>query len=297
MQKIEFGNEINFPIVIALGFFDCLHLGHKVIIDKAICMAQKHKCKSALFTFSNNHYAVLGKDTKLIYTFDERVSMCRKCGLDAIVYAEFDKNFMSFSADMFLDVLCKSNNVQGIVCGFDYTLGSDRKDNEYVKKYCDTHNIEFSVVDKVSQRGEKISSSLIRNLIEKHDFAPANSLLSYPYFISGVVVHGRGVGKSMEFPTANVDVSSEKLLIDGVYAATVDIDGFTYKSIVNIGAKPTFGVMTTTVEVHILNFSGDLYGKFIRFCPYKFIRPITKFASPEQLTIQLLKDKENVLND
>ena len=296
MLNISFGQQFNKPIVITLGFFDCMHKGHVALYDVARQVANANNALCALFTFSNNHFEVIGKAVKPIYTFEERLDIYKNVGLDVVVSATFDKDFMNLSADDFLQVLSKYNIVH-VVCGFDYTCGRDRKDSTYVKEYFAKLGIGCSIVEEVVTNGTKISSTLVRKLLLENNLQTANSLLSQPYFVTGIVEDGRKVGRLINFPTANLKIAAEKLLPVGVYAGKADVEGKTYRAIVNIGAKPTFDVDTNSVEAHLIDFEGNLYGKKLTVQLTKFLRNITKFESKEDLASQLKQDLESARND
>lgn len=289
MQTIEFGQQYNFPFVIALGFFDCMHSGHRQLLIRARQLAQQQNCLVAMFTFSNNHFAVMGKEIKLIYTIDERKQIFESLGVNLSVSAVFDKEFMSMTSQKFLDKLFKYD-VKGVVCGFDYTCGSDRADSRAVSKFCTDRNTLCSVVQEVSVDGRKVSSTLVRELLTAGQVEKANQLLSQPFFICGKVVHGRGVGHEIGFPTANVVTDSDKLLPEGVYGATVTIGDKQYKAIVNIGGKPTFDIASATIEAHIIDFEGNLYNENIVISLTQYLRGIRRFDSVEQLRQQLNQD-------
>lgn len=293
MQTIELGQQFNKPFVIALGFFDCMHLGHRALLDEAKNIADKNNCLVAMFTFSNNHFKVLGKDTKLIYTLEERQQIFEDLGVDLTVCAAFDKNFMAMKSEEFLGRLF-SYDIKGVVCGFDYSCGSDIARSGDVVRYCNDKGVECHVVGEVTVDGEKVSSTLVRNLLSGGNVEKANKLLSQNFFICGTVVHGRGVGHTIGFPTANVEVPGDKLLPVGVYGGHVYIDGLRHKAIVNVGSKPTFGVDSQTLEAHILDFAQDIYGKHIKVSLVEYLRGISKFQGVEQLCNQLRQDLERV---
>ena len=294
MQVVKFGEKLNTPIVIALGFFGCMHKGHVQLLDEAKTLAKSTNSKVALFTFFNNHLKVLGKDVKQLYTFDERCKIYQNLGVDVLVCAEFNKQFMQTSGAEFLSTL-NNYNLHGVVCGFDYTCGSDRKNSQFVREYlCD---IPVKVVDAVCIDGVKISTTLIRAKLGECDISLCNQLLSQPFFFDGEVVHGRGVGNKLGFPTANILTGADKFLPAGVFAGDTVVDGTTYKCIINIGAKPTYDIDEPTVEVHVIGYGGNLYGNNISVNLRKFLRPICKFDCSEQLIQQLKLDMENCLDD
>ena len=295
MQIVQFGQKLNTPIVICLGYFGSMHLGHQKLLEVAKCRAEENDAKVALFTFSNNHLKVLGIDSSVVYTFEERLSIYESLGVDYVIAAEFDETFCKQSGAQFVKQL-KKYNLKGVVCGFDYSCGSDRMNalqlSDSLNDVC-----KVDVVDAICLNGVKISTSRLREMLSMGNIEQTNALLSEPFFLIGTVVHGRHVGSQMGFPTANLQVSSEKELPLGVYGGQTDVDGKVYRAIVNVGQKPTFGLDYVNVEAHILNFDGDLYGKQLKVALTKYLRPISKFNSAEELADQLKKDREVVLND
>ena len=294
MQLVNFGEKLNSPIVIALGFFGCMHKGHVQLLDQAKQLASKTNSKVALFTFSNNHLKVLGKDVKQLYTFDERCTVYQNLGVEVLLSAQFDHKFMQTTGEEFLDQL-KCYNLQGVVCGFDYTCGSNRRNCQFVRQYLG--EVPVKIVDAVCLDGTKISTTYLRAVLAECKVEQANQLLSQEFFFDGKVVHGRGVGKDLGFPTANVQVDCDKFLPVGVFAGKTQIDSCDYNVIVNIGSKPTYDISEPTVEVHVIDFVGDLYDKSISVKLLKFLRPIRKFTSELELIQQLKLDRENCLYD
>lgn len=295
MQLIEFGKKLNEPIVVCLGYFGCMHKGHVALLDVAKRRATECNAKVALFTFRNNHLRVLGKDLNVLYTFEERLHIYESLGIDYVIAAEFTDEFRKSTGAEFLQQLVKYE-LKGVVCGFDYTCGSDRlRSSDLFNQLSAICPVD--IVDAVLWSGNKVSTTLIRAMLADNNLPAANMLLSEPYFLTGRVVAGRKVGAKIGFPTANLQIDSDKLLVQGVYGGTVTLNGKKYKCIVNIGSKPTFDVDSATVEAHIIDFNGNLYGQVLKVSLTKFLRKISKFASPSELTRQLQNDRENVLND
>ncbi len=296
MFRIEYTQQYNKPLVLALGFFDCMHVGHMQLINNAKKLASDN-AEVAIMTFCNNHFAQLGKDTKLLYSYQERLDIYQHCGVDVVVEAVFDRQFMALTGDMNLDALTNNKNIVGIVCGYDHRSGSDMKDHTHIQQYCKDKNIPCVVVDQISNdSGVKISSSLIRQLVAEHNFDTINNLLSEPYHISGTVNSGRGVGHRLGFATANVSVSADKLLPTGVFVGKVQLcDNSVYTAIVNIGRAPTFSVESVNVEAHLLGYSGDLYGQFVKVYITRYLREIVCFDTKEQLISQLEHDCQEAM--
>ena len=295
MQVIEFGQQLNCPIVLCLGYFGTMHSGHVKLLEVAKLRAREHQAKVALFTFSNNHLRVLGKDSTVVYTFPERLELYKNLGVDVVLSTEFNNQFRACTGNQFVAQLVKYN-LKGVVCGFDYSCGSDRMDSNTLTA-CLADVCHVDIVQAICWNGSKVSTTLVREMLEKSDIATVNKLLSEPYFVMGKVVHGRRVGSAMGFPTANLQVSSEKLLPIGVYGGTTEIDGKSYRAIVNIGQKPTFGLDYVNIEAHVLNFNGDLYDRTLKVALTRFLRPIRKYNDVNELVQQLKQDRETVLND
>ncbi len=294
MQILKFGEKLNSPIVICLGFFGCMHRGHQKLLQTAKDLALTKGSKVAMFTFSNNHLRVLGKDVKPLYTFKERCDIYQGLGVDFLITAEFTSQFKSMTAKNFLQTL-SSYDLAGIVCGFDYTCGSDRQNYQFISEVLP--NVAIKVVQPVCEEQTKISTTYVRQLLDNCQVVHANKLLSRPFFVDGKVVAGRGVGKKLGFATANVFVYDDKYLPSGVFCGEAIFDGASHKCIVNIGSKPTYDIDEVSLEAHVLDNSQDLYGKDIRIVLTGYLRPIQKFQNQDQLIQQLNTDKENCLND
>jgi len=296
LQVITLGEELNTPIVLCLGYFGCMHKGHVELLKTAQELAEEKNAETALFTFSNNHLRVLGVDVSLLYTFEERLEIYDTLNVGYVVVSKFDSEFRNTSGEKFLQTLNDNFNIKGIVCGFDHTCGRDRLNSsdisEYFKGVC-----PVKIVEQISLGNEKISTTLVRKLLGEQKIAEANSLLSEPFFVEGTVVKGRGIGKKLGFPTANLQVTDDKFLPTGVYAGRTIIDGKPYRCIVNIGCTPTFGIDQIVTEVNLLNFDGDLYGKQLKVSITRFMRNITHFSTAQELSAQLCRDKEDALND
>ena len=295
MQVITLGDKLNTPVILCLGYFGCMHKGHVKLLETAKRRASQNGAAVALFTFSNNHLQVLGKDDKVLYTFAERLKIYESLGVDYVIAKEFDEEFRKKSGKDFIGELLRYD-LKGVVCGYDHRCGSDGTDAkqiaELLKNVCGV-----DVVEQISAGGIKISTTLIKSLLAEKRLLKANELLSEPFFLTGTVAHGRGVGKTLGFPTANVSVPSDKFLPLGVYAGKADTDGQVYRCIVNIGKTPTFGIDRTAVEVHLIDFVGDLYGKTVKVSLTKYLRDIARFDSANALAEQLKKDKESACND
>ena len=272
-----------------------MHLGHVRLAELCKQRAAERRAKVALFTFSNNHLALLGREQKVLYTFEERLDIYRSLNVDYVIAAEFDEKFRDNNGNAFVNML-KRYCLKGVVCGFDYTYGRDKKDcNDLVHALTDVCDVD--IVDAICIDGAKVSTTMLRGLIANGNVQAANDLLSQPFFVTGTVAHGRQVGHQMGFPTANLKVAQDKLLPIGVFGGKAQVGETVFPAIINIGQKPTFDLDGVSVEAHLLGFDGDLYGKQLKLSLTQFLRPICKFDSKEQLSEQLRKDKERVQND
>lgn len=281
----------NKPLALGLGFFDCLHLGHRKILSEVKAFGKNEGVLTSLFTFSNNFRSLLGEDRGLIYTFEERTKLFEEEEIDLLLYASFDKDFMNLSAYEFLSLLNRFD-IKFICCGEDYTFGRDIKGVNELSSYCKEKDIKLCVIKEVKHNGIRVSSSLIKQLIKSNEIERANALLGRPFSLSGKVVKGRGAGKEMSFPTANLEISAEKVLPEGVFVANTLINGKMYNTITSIGSIPTFNIEAIAVEAHVLGFEGDLYGKTLTLWLKEYLRPIKRFDSAERLKEQMQKDKE-----
>ncbi len=295
MQQIEFGEQLNCPIVMCLGYFGCMHRGHIRLVEEAKARARQYGAKTAMFTFSNNHLAVLGREEKVLYTFDERLSLYESLGVDVVITTCFDANFMRTTGGEFVERL-KRYDLKCVVCGFDYSYGSDRQDAADLRKAL-SDTCETEIVGAVCVDGVKVSTTLVRSLLLQNRIVEANSVLSEPFFIRGAVAHGRHKGSEMGFPTANISVDKEKFVPTGVFGGQVESGGSIYRAIINAGQKPTFGLANADVEAHLIGFCGNLYGREIKMSLTRYLRPIYKFDNEAQLIKQLQADREKVLND
>lgn len=294
MEVITLGQNYTKPVVMCLGFFDCMHLGHVELLSVAKKIAASN-AQVALFTFSNNHFETLKRPTKLIYTFRERLALYQSLGVDVVVAAQFDEQFMSATGNEFLSQIAKFNLV-GVVCGADYTCGSDLTTATSVKEFFNKI-APVQIVQLVKRDEQKVCSSLVRQLLTECHVKSANQLLSEPFFFLGEVTHGRSIGHSLGFPTVNLQIPAEKIVPLGVYGGVCQFEGNTHKAIVNVGAQPTFGCGGNVLEAHLLNFDGNLYGKTIKIALTKYLRPIIKFENATELLSQLQRDLEAVQND
>lgn len=284
---------INAPIVLALGHFDSVHLAHRELLLKCKNCAKELGASSAVFSFDNNPKEFFLKESpKLVYDFETRCDIFNTLNLDYILYETFNKSFSQLTDKQFLDKL-KNFNIMAIVCGFDYTFGKNAMGNvEVLDKFCKKNNIKLHVLPKMVFDGKKISTSRIAKSLTSGDLTTANQLLGESYRYTETVCSGYSVGRSLGFSTANLPIKTNlTLLKDGVYAGYCLVEEKKFKAIINIGARMTFNDFEKKIEAHLLSFDGDLYGKKITLYFEKYLREQKRFASTEELSLQLKKDR------
>ena len=295
---IEFDYKIGdkTPIVLALGFFDCLHIGHLKLLDKTKKLANKLNAKDCVLTFKNDLISLFKGSKGLICTFDERIDKLEKLQINTVISTTFTKEFSNVLAEDFLKELITNFNVKAVVCGVDYKFGKGGLGNvDTLKKFCLNYKIEVVVVDDVIVDNEKVSTTLIKKLLLDGEIKKANTLLSFQYEISGEVIKDRQVGRKLGFPTANVLISNEKAPLKiGVYKTEVEIDGTIYNCITNYGSRPTYNLDNALTETYIDGYSGDLYGQKITIKFVDYLRDCVKFESENHLISQLKLDLEKI---
>lgn len=272
---------------ITLGKFDGVHVGHQKLIQNVI-EKKKEDFQAILFTFDKPIGAFLqGFDMNLLLTNEERRSVLKKYPLDFVLQCEFTEEFAHMSAEKFVEeILVKQLKVGYITVGYDCTFGYKAKGNyKLLEELSHQYGYEVEVVEKVTFQGDEISSTRIRNSIEKGNLEEANQMLGYSYPIVGTVIHGKKLGRTLGMPTTNLVPPNEKLLPPyGVYASKTVIGEESYYSITNIGCKPTVSANEIRgVETYIFDFEDDLYGKTIEIDLIRYERPELKFDSIEEL--------------
>lgn len=283
---------ISSPTVIALGFFDGVHLGHVSLINKAKELAV-NGVKSVVYTFDTHPSSFFGSLVPMITPGDDRISVLKSFQTDYVYVQEITPEFLNISPEDFVsEILIKKLGAVHIISGENYTFGKNKSGNpEILNKLCDAYGIKYTVLPFCTDNGDIISSSLIRSLLSEGKIERANRILGRPFAISGEVVHCRNVGHTLGFPTANILPRKDaQLPLPGVYATNTVIKGKSYSSVTNVGSAPTFSENKIIIESHILDFDKDIYSEEIRIDFLKLIRKQQKFSSAHQLAEQLNKD-------
>lgn len=299
IKRINYGEKLNEKINLALGYFDSLHYGHARLIAEAAA----DESKTAVCIMDKLPSTVLGGNKSVIHNLNERLYRLDALGVDYAIIMHTDAETLNMSGEEFIEKLIINYNVDKIVIGEDYTCGKAgafkaadvrKKFNDYGKECLIIPLLNFEFNGDLF----KISSSAISNYIIDGNIKQANMLMPLPYMIMGQVVSGRQIGGKEVYPTANLEIDNFKLLPkDGVYSTVVELEGKRYKSITNIGFKPTFDEYTRTIETYLLNYNGNLYGKSIALFFLNRIRNVMKFPNSSALKTQIDKDIIAVLND
>lgn len=284
--------------IYALGFFDGVHLGHGALLNACRNMADTLDSKAGAVTFTRHPAAlVAGKATPLINTAEDRKYLMQTLyRLDSVIELPFDEALMKMPWQDFFDLLLAQYGAAGLVCGFDFRFGYRGEGNAAVlQKACRERNIPCTVVPEQQADGVTVSSTHIRSLLETGQMAQAVRFLGHPHILSGTVVSGRHLGRTIGIPTANL-VLPEGLveLRHGVYACKAHAEGKTYLAVTNVGTRPTVGGHRVTVEPWLLDFSGDLYGKPLTLEFYQFLRPEVKFPDLAALQAEIQKNAREV---
>ena len=289
-------NKTN-PSVITIGTFDGLHLGHKAILNQLINAAKEDNLSSILLTFFPHPRMILQKDSslKLINTINERSAIIKQTGVSNLIIHPFTKEFSRLTALEFVrDILVNQLNIKKIIIGYDHQFGRNR--TATIKDLIEFGNIyDFEVFEITAQQLQNvsISSTKIRKALEEGDVKTANQYLGYPFMLSGKIVKGKGIGKTLAFPTANFKIKEDYKLIpkNGVYLVRSIIAKKEVFGLTNIGTNPTFGGIHKSIETHFLDYKNDLYNKNIRINFIKKIREEKIFDSKEALKIAIKEDE------
>ena len=279
---------------VALGLFDGIHLGHRAVLNLALAQ-EKNNLQPAVFTF--NPVAVLRKSSGqdgYIYTHLDKYKMLEKLGFSFNIYSDnFDDICGLFGEEFAENILVKKLNAEIVCCGNDFRFGKNASCGvEDLRHFGEIYGFSVQTAQPVKINDITVSSGEIRRCLVGGEIERANVLLGEPYRIYNTVVHGNEIGRTINFPTINQNFSKGQLVLKyGVYFTEIYIDNVKYKSITNIGVKPTIaGKRTPLAETHILDFSGDLYNQNIKVEFHKFIRPEMKFSSVDKLKEQISRD-------
>ena len=288
--------------IVTLGTFDGVHLGHNVILDKICNIAKQENLESVLLTFFPHPRLIVSNDSEIwmLNTMAEKAMLLEQKGIQNFIIHPFDKLFSELSPREFVEkVLVNQLNIQKIIIGYDHKFGKNRAADfndliAFGKEFgFEVEEISAKQVDEVA-----VSSTKIRNSLLEGNISLANAYLGYSYMLSGIVVKGNQLGRTIGFPTANIKISENYKLIpkNGVYIVTAIVNNQTIFGMMNIGIKPTLGDNIPTIEVHLLDFSEDIYDQKIQVNVIERLRDEQKFESFEALKSQLEIDKTNTVD-
>ncbi|MBO8170969.1 MAG: bifunctional riboflavin kinase/FAD synthetase [Bacillaceae bacterium] len=285
------------PSVMAIGYFDGVHLGHQRVIQKAIDEAKKKSLKSAVMTFDPHPREVLGKTgyNQYLTPLSVKLNLMKKMGVDMAYVVHFDIPFSSIYPEDFIEEVIIPLQVRHVVVGFDYTFGYRGTGTSHTLASFSRDRYDLDVVQPVNRYGEKVSSTMIREYLHQGEVEQASYFLGRPYTIKGKVIHGEGRGRTIGFPTANLLLEDPYIIPrNGVYGVKVTYEGQIYDGLMNIGIKPTFETRRKekSLEVYIFDLDENLYEKELEVAFLYFIREEQKFASVEDLIKQINTDVE-----
>lgn len=290
------------PSVATIGFFDGVHRGHRFLINNVVKEAASRGLLSTVVTFDRHPRQVLGSDfqPRLLSTNEEKMLLLSKTGVERCVMLPFSEQMAQMTACDFMKKILRDRlGVQVLIIGYDNRFGHNRSEgfDDYVH-YGREMGIEVMSAQSFLLHGINVSSSVIRSFLQEGEIEMAENCLGYPYFFTGKVVKGFRVGHELGFPTANIEQDNMLKMIPspGVYAVKVRIEGTVElkHAMMNIGTRPTFNGTQQTLEVHILNFNDDIYGKMISVAFVHKLRNERQFPSKEALSEQLVKDAQMV---
>ena len=288
--------------IVTLGTFDGVHIGHNAILDKICKAAQQENLESVILTFFPHPRLIVSNnyDIKLLNTIEEKAILLEKKGIQNFIVHPFDKTFSELSPREFVtQVLVDKLNIQKIIIGHDHKFGKDRAaDFNDLINFGKEFGFEVEEISAQQINEVSVSSTRIRNALLEGNVSLAKDYLGYPYLLTGNVVKGNQLGRTINFPTANIEIPEEYKLIpkNGVYIVTANVSNQTVFGMMNIGVKPTLGENKRSIEVHLLDFDADIYNQKIQVHILEKLREEQKFESFQTLQVQLEKDKQNTIH-
>ncbi|GIQ68595.1 riboflavin biosynthesis protein [Xylanibacillus composti] len=279
---------------VAIGDFDGVHLGHQDVIRRALSIARQEGIASAIMTFDPHPREVLGLAgySRYLAPLPERLERFAAMGVDRTYIVHFDEAFAKVSPERFVEEMLLPLRIHAVIVGFDFTFGHKGKGTVDTLRELGRDRMRVEVVEPYHMEGDKVSSTLIRESLHMGNLARAERFLGRYYAIRGKVVHGEGRGTTIGVPTANVEVAMPYVIpTSGVYAVRAHVNGELHPGVMNIGVKPTFGGTGPDVlEVHLLDFRGDLYGEELEVEFVRYLRGEVRFGSVEELVAQIRRD-------
>lgn len=281
---------------LAMGNFDGVHLAHQLLIEEG-----NKEGDVSVLTYEPHPLISLGKINQplLLTTVSEKIFLLKKYSVKKVIFLNFDTEVSRMSAGNFVEVIIKEKiNPRGVIIGFDHRFGKDREgSSEFLEKMGEKLGFEVIVFPEVKINNKPVKSSEVRKLVKNGDMESVYKMLKHPYLIEGKVIKGDGVGSSLGYPTANIQVDSDYKLLpcEGLYSSIVEIDGDEFPAMLYLGSSPTLGIDYVKIEVHIMGFSGQIYGEKIRCFVYSLIRKKKFFSSTLSLKENIKKSEEETL--
>lgn len=287
--------KLNKGTAVALGNFDGMHIGHSAVLEKTVELSKNGLTATVMLFDEHSLKTVTGEAPPMLMTESERLDFLKAKDLVTVTVNFTD--IKDFSPEEFVDrILINKLNAKAVVCGFNYRFGKGAKgDAQLLKELCDNRNIECTAVEEVLVDSLPVSSTAIRKAVENGDIVLANKMLGRAFGFTARVLHGDRRGRTWGYPTINQSLPNGLVVpLFGVYESQVDVDGKEYRSLTNVGLRPTVGTDIVLSETHILDFDGDIYGKDVSVRLIRFIRPERKFDSFDELVLQIKNDCLNV---
>ena len=290
------------PLFLAIGVFDGVHRGHQAVISTSADHAGAANGTPVVVTFDPHPEKVLRPQSapRLLSATEHKIALIRALGVAHLLVINFDKQFAATEPEDFVQQLVTHSNPLREVCvGHEWSFGKNRRGNlDLLKKLGGQSNFGVVGVPPIKANDEVVSSTAIRQAIEKGDFARAAAMLGREYTVLGTVTHGDNLGKKIGFPTANLSAHNEQFPPDGVYAAAARLTDGTHLGVVNLGVRPTVttGKSERVLEIHLFDFNRDIYGQDVEVRFVKFLRPEKKFESVDALVAQIRRDAEEARN-
>jgi riboflavin kinase/FMN adenylyltransferase len=297
-EGIEDFSRVPNPVV-TIGTFDGVHLGHQKILKRIRAIADQIGGETIMITFWPHPRLILHPEEhnlRLLTTFEEKAKLLREFGIDHLLTIPFTKEFSELTSEEFIQtILINTIQTRKLVIGYDHRFGRNREGSfEYLKENIDRFGFDLEEISREDVDDVGVSSTKIRQALEMGEVHIANEFLGRPYELNGIIIKGQQLGRSIGFPTANINIPHDYKLIpcDGAYAVTIDIEGETFNGMLNIGNRPTVNGSSRTIEANLFDFNGDLYDRRVCVHLKSYLRPEIKFAGLESLQSQLAKDKE-----
>ncbi len=288
--------------VVTSGTFDGVHLGHQKILRRLQELANRKQGETVLLTYWPHPRLILqpeDKSLRLLTSLSEKVKLLEGMGVDHLIILPFTKELSQMSSEEFIrDILVDKIQTKTLVIGYDHKFGKNREGSfEYLQSHSHLFGFAIEEISRQDVDDLGVSSTKIRTALAKGDISIANKYLGRPYDLSGQVVKGQQIGRSIGFPTANIQIADNYKLLprDGAYAVYADVNSIRYKAILNIGDRPTVDGEKKTIEAHLIDFEGDLYGQELRIYFQEFLREEKRFESLDALKNQLAVDRERAI--